>query len=315
MNEKSPHVPVLLNEVLHCFERMKADGVFIDCTLGYGGHSRAILESFPGVRVIGIDQDPEAIEFSKRVLAPYGDRFEAVEGRFSQLLPRLLSEKRICGLLADFGVSSLQLDKRERGFSFLSPVLDMRMNPKAKISAYDVVNGYPIEELERIFKEYAEERAYKKAAKAIVEARSLKPIESGIELADILGRVLKKRGKTNPATPLFQAIRIEVNDELGEIERLLDILEANPPCGAVVGLITFHSLEDRLVKQRFKKWSQNCICPPGVFRCQCGNDHALGTMLSRKPLVATEEELRQNPRSRSAKLRCFWFKEGDDKNG
>ena len=308
MNEKTPHIPVLLNEVLACFEAMPKEGTFVDCTLGYGGHSEAILKTFPNVRLIGIDQDPEAIAFATKRLAPFGDRFEAHRGRFSDLLPAFL-DFPVCGILADFGVSSLQLDKKERGFSFLSENLDMRMNPDAELTAYDVVNRYPQAELERIFREYAEERAYRKAARAIVDAREKKPIVSGKELSEILGRVIPKRGKTNPATALFQAIRIEVNDELGEIARLLDILESKPPKGAVVGLITFHSLEDRLVKRRFKKWSTACICPPDAFRCTCGNDHALGKPLGRKPLTAGIEELKQNPRSRSAKLRCFKFEE------
>ena len=309
-NETIPHVPVLLDQVLACFEVMPKEGTFIDCTLGYGGHSEAILKKFPNIRLIGIDRDPEAIEFSTKRLAPFKDRFKAVRGAFSQVLPRLLEEERpICGVLADFGVSSLQLDKKERGFSFLSENLDMRMDPSATVSAYDVVNGYSEAELGRIFREYAEERRWRHAAKAVVQARSQKAIESGRELAEILGAVLPKKKKINPATPLFQAIRIEVNDELGEIVRLLDALEAHPPTGAVVGLITFHSLEDRLVKQRFKKWSTACICPPEAFRCTCGGDHALGEPLSRKPWVADEKELAENPRSRSAKLRCFHFKD------
>ncbi|WP_201353009.1 16S rRNA (cytosine(1402)-N(4))-methyltransferase RsmH [Hydrogenimonas urashimensis] len=308
MNEKIPHVPVLLEEVLRCFEAMPREGFFIDCTLGYGGHSEAILEKFPKIRLIGIDRDPEAIAYATKRLAPFKERFEAKQGRFSDLLPSLLTLP-VAGVLADFGVSSLQLDKKERGFSFLSENLDMRMDPEAPLSAYEVVNRYPQEELERIFREYAEERAYKRAARAIVEARAEKPIASGLELAEILGRVIPKRGKTNPATALFQAIRIEVNDELGEIERLLDILEKMPPKGAVVGLITFHSLEDRLVKQRFRKWSTECICPPEAFRCSCGGGHALGKQLGRKPVTASASELKENPRSRSAKLRCFKFKE------
>ncbi|BBG65604.1 rRNA small subunit methyltransferase H [Hydrogenimonas sp.] len=307
MDKNRPHIPVLLDQVLECFGAMRESGVFVDCTLGYGGHSEAILQNFDRIKLIGIDRDPEAIEYSSKLLGRFGERFEARCGRFSDLLPQILEESPLCGVLADFGVSSLQLDKKERGFSFLSEGLDMRMGPDAKLSAYDVVNGYPVEELERVFRDYAEERSYRRVARAIVEARKKRPIESGMELADIVAKVLPKRGKTNPATALFQAIRIEVNDELGEIERLLDVLEANPPKGAVVGLITFHSLEDRLVKQRFRKWSVECICPPGVYRCECGGGHALGKIVNRKPLTATKEELKRNPRSRSAKLRCFVF--------
>ncbi len=307
MDKERPHIPVLLDEVLHCFEKMPEDGVFIDCTLGYAGHTEAVLEKFPHIKAIGIDRDMEAIEYSTKLLERFKDRFEAVHGRFSDVLPKLLQSCKVCGVLADFGVSSLQFDKKERGFSFLSENLDMRMDQSAELSAYHIVNSYPQSELERIFREYAEERAFKRAARAIVEARFKKPIESGKELADILAKVLQKRGKTHPATAIFQAIRIEVNDELGEINRVLDALQKSPPKGAVVGMITFHSLEDRVVKRRFKEWSRSCICPPGVFRCECGNDHALGEMTGRKPLVASVGEIERNPRSRSAKLRCFRF--------
>ncbi len=311
MPPETPHIPVLLDEVLACYESaMRKDGLFVDCTLGYGGHSEAILRAFEDIRVLGIDQDPEAIAFSTQRLAPFGDRFEAMRGRFSELLPKVLEERgAIAGVLADFGVSSLQLDKKERGFSFLSETLDMRMDPNAPLSAYEVVNTYPQAELERIFREYAEEKRWRKAAAAVAAARSRRPIESGRELAEILARALPKKGKTHPATALFQAIRIEVNDELGEIRRLLDALERYRPAGAVVGLITFHSLEDRLVKQRFKAWSTGCVCPPEAFRCTCGGGHALGETLGRKPKTATAAELAANPRSRSAKLRCFRFKD------
>jgi len=305
---QTPHIPVLLQETLRCYETMSPNGLFIDATLGYGGHSEAILRRFENIRLIGIDRDPEAIAFSTRRLAPFKARFSAVRGAFSDVLPDLLAKERdVCGLLADFGVSSLQLDKKERGFSFESDNLDMRMDPDAPLTAYDVVNGYDAEALGRLFREYGESRAWRRAVKAVLEARKKGAIESGKALSEILGKVLPRKGKTNPATPLFQAIRIEVNDELGEITRLLDVLEAQPPKGAVVGLITFHSLEDRLVKQRFKKWAQSCICPPGVPRCVCGNNHALGELPVKKPLTATAEELENNPRSRSAKLRCFKF--------
>jgi 16S rRNA (cytosine1402-N4)-methyltransferase len=201
------------------------------------------------------------------------------------------------------------LDKKERGFSFASETLDMRMNPEAPLSAYDVVNDYHLQRLEYIFREYGEIRPAKALAEAIVKARSEQPISSARELAELAKTVLRGKGKTHPATQMFQAIRIEVNDELGEIERLLDALEAKRPPGAVVSLITFHSLEDRLVKNRFRTWSQKCICPPEAIRCTCGGDHALGEMLGRKARSASPEELQSNPRSRSAKLRSFRFRE------
>ncbi|WP_457607451.1 16S rRNA (cytosine(1402)-N(4))-methyltransferase RsmH [Nitratifractor sp.] len=305
---ESPHIPVLLDEVLQSFEGTTEPGVLIDCTLGYAGHSAALLEAHPGLRLVGIDRDREALEFSARRLAPYGgNRVELLQGSFSALLPSLLESSPPVALLADFGVSSLQLDKRERGFSFESEELDMRMDPSSGLSAYDVVNDYPAERLDRIFREYGEIRQAGRLAEAIVRARSRKPIRSGRELAELIAGVLPRHGKTHPATQPFQAIRIEVNDELGEIERLLDTLEATPPAGAVVSLITFHSLEDRLVKNRFREWSRDCICPPGTPRCLCGGGHALGRPLSRKPVTASPEELRRNSRSRSAKLRSFRF--------
>ena len=303
----SPHIPVLLEEVLSCFQPLER-GVFIDATLGYGGHSSALLEAHPELELIGIDRDPEALEFSARRLAPYGKRVTLIRGSFSQILPRLLKERDdLVGILADFGVSSLQLDREDRGFSFQSERLDMRMDPSAPLDAYEVVNSYSAEELERIFREYGEIRSARRIAEAILTRRAHSPIVSGKELSELVRPYLPKGGKTHPATQLFQAIRIEVNDELGEIRRLLDALEEHPPYGAIVGLISFHSLEDRLVKNRFRRWAQGCICPPEAPRCLCGGDHALGEPLGRKPKTASAKELQSNPRSRSAKLRCFRF--------
>jgi 16S rRNA (cytosine1402-N4)-methyltransferase len=218
-----------------------------------------------------------------------------------------LTESPIMGVLADFGVSSLQLDKMERGFSFNSETLDMRMDATAPLSAYEVVNAYPKEKLEYLFDMYGEIKPYKKLAAAIVDARSRAPINSAKELARIAVDVLGSHGKIHPATLMFQAIRIEVNNELGEIEGLLDALEEKHYKDEIVSLITFHSLEDRLVKNRFKKWSTSCICDPQAMRCTCGNDYALGKPIRRKPVTAGKEELKKNPRSRSAKLRSFRF--------
>jgi 16S rRNA (cytosine1402-N4)-methyltransferase len=170
-----------------------------------------------------------------------------------------------------------------------------------------VVNTYPKDKLEYIFDAYGEVRSYRKLAAAVVEARSKAPIESAKELSEIAKQVIPPGGKIHPATLMFQAIRIEVNNELGEIEGLLDALEAKHSKDEVVSLITFHSLEDRLVKNRFKKWSTACICDPQAMRCTCGKEHALGKVLSRKPVIAGKEELKVNPRSRSAKLRSFKF--------
>jgi len=306
----TPHIPVLLEEVLDGFSSIK-EGYFVDCTLGYAGHSEAMLKRYEQIKHIGIDRDEEALNFSQKRLAPFKERSKLYKGTFGDVFPTL-KERPITGVLADFGVSSLQLDKMERGFSFESDTLDMRMDALAPLSAYEVVNEYTKEKLEYILNHYGEVRSYKKVAAAIVEARSLKPIESGKELASVIEKVVPRGGKIHPATLSFQGIRIEVNNELGEIERLLDVLEekfkAGELKGAIVSLITFHSLEDRLVKNRYKKWATKCICDAQAMRCTCGKNHELGKMLTRKPIVATKEELKVNARSRSAKLRTFIFK-------
>jgi len=303
---ETPHIPVLLDEVLESFNTVEA-GYFVDCTLGYAGHSFEILSKFPHLKHVGIDRDEEALAFSKKRLAPFEGRSRLYKGTFATVLPTL-EEAPVTALLADFGVSSLQLDKKERGFSFASETLDMRMDAAAPLSAYEVVNTYPKEKLEYIFDNYGEIRSFKKLAAAVVEARAKAPIESANALSEIAKKVLPSGGKIHPATLMFQAIRIEVNNELGEIEGLLDAIEAKHYKGEVVSLITFHSLEDRLVKNRFKRWSTDCICEPHAMRCTCGKNHALGKMLSRKPVTASREELKRNPRSRSAKLRSFRFK-------
>jgi len=302
---KSPHIPVLLNEVINSFREVKS-GYFVDCTLGYGGHSREILEHYPQLRHIGIDRDDEALAFSKQYLMPFDDRSTLYKGTFANVFPTL-QEKPIVAVLADFGVSSLQLDKLERGFSFGSETLDMRMDSSAKFSAYDVVNSYSLSKLEYIFKNYGEIKRSRELANLIIRERAQQPIQSAKALSDIVCKIIPKSGKIHPATLVFQAIRIEVNNELGEIEGLLDALEANHTEGEIVSLITFHSLEDRLVKNRFTKWSKECICDDMAMRCTCGKNHALGHMLNKKPITASLEELKYNPRSRSAKLRTFCF--------
>jgi len=303
----APHLPVLLDEVLQSFAPLSS-GTVIDCTLGYGGHSHALLSRHPGLRLIGIDRDEEALDFSAKRLEDFADRTDFIRGDFASVLPQITAGD-IVGVLADFGVSSLQLDKRERGFSFESDQLDMRMDTRASLTAYDVVNTYSREQLRRLFADYGEIRPADRLADAIITARNHAPITSARQLSALAKTVLGTHGKIHPATLMFQAIRIEVNDELGQIDALLDALEARHPAGAIVSLITFHSLEDRRVKQRFKRWSQSCICDPHVLRCHCGNNHSLGTIQTRKPVTAAAEELRHNPRSRSAKLRTFVFKD------
>jgi len=302
---QTPHTPVLLEEVLDSFASV-GEGYFVDCTLGYAGHSSAILERHERLRHVGIDRDDEALAFSKERLAPYANRSSLYKGTFAEVFPTL-KETPIVAVLADFGVSSLQLDKKERGFSFLSETLDMRMDTTSKLSAYEVVNTYSRERLEYIFDAYGEISAYKKLTTAILEARAHTPINSAKALSEIAKAVTPFGGKIHPATLMFQAIRIEVNNELGEIEGLLDALERRHIKTQAVSLISFHSLEDRLVKNRFKKWSQACICDSAALRCTCGGKNALGKTLFSKPKTASALELKINPRSRSAKLRSFRF--------
>ncbi len=299
-----PHVPVLYTQVLDTFSDIE-DGVIIDCTMGYGGHSSMILEANPNIRLIAIDQDQTAIDFSTSRLEPYKDRVEIKKGRFSSVIKDILKEhdiKEIRGILADIGVSSLQLDQKERGFSFASDNLDMRMDVDAPLSAAEVVNEYSAADLERILLEYGELRNYKKIASFIVNNR---PFSSAQELSEAVKHLMPKGKKIHPATLLMQAIRIEVNNELGELSSLLDTIEEAKFPNAKIAIISFHSLEDRIVKNRFVRWSKSCICPPEAMRCTCGNNHSYGKVLTKKPITAEDDELKANPRSRSAKLRVF----------
>ena len=299
-----PHIPVLYREVITAFENIES-GIIIDCTMGYGGHSSMILEANPNIKLIAIDQDQTAIDFSSERLAKYGDRVSIRKGRFSNVIKEILEEvdaSEIKGLLADIGVSSLQLDQKERGFSYESDNLDMRMDKGAELTAESVVNEYTQEELEKIILEYGELRNYKKIASKIVQNR---PFSSAKELSETLKKDLPHGKNIHPATLLMQAIRIEVNDELGELKSLLSSLKNAGLHEARIAIISFHSLEDRIVKQEFKKWSESCICPIEAFRCECGNNHSLGKVVTRKPLMAQEDELKENVRSRSAKMRLF----------
>ncbi|MDF1875428.1 16S rRNA (cytosine(1402)-N(4))-methyltransferase RsmH [Sulfurimonas sp. SAG-AH-194-I05] len=299
-----PHVPVLYKEVIDAFKEIK-DGIIIDCTTGYGGHSSMILDANPHVNLIGIDQDQTAIDFSSERLKKYGKRVSIKKGRFSVVIEDILKEvdiSQIKGILADIGVSSLQLDHKERGFSYESETLDMRMNKDAPLSAYEVVNEYSKKELERILLEYGELRNNKKIASAIIENR---PFKSAKSLSDALKPHMPQGKKIHPATLLMQAIRIEVNDELGELKGLLSSLEKASLSHATVAVISFHSLEDRIVKKTYAKWAKSCICPQEAMRCTCGNNNALGKVISKKPIMADKNELKENVRSRSAKMRIF----------
>jgi len=296
-----PHIPVLYNEVLKTFESID-DGYIIDCTTGYGGHSLGLLQQNENIQLICNDQDEEALIFSKNRLEKYKNRVIFNQGNFEHVLENFKGFN-IRGILADIGVSSLQLDKNQRGFGFDSDTLDMRMDQTKSLDASVVVNSYSQSELERVFKEYGEVREYKKVASLIVNNR---PFYTAKELASFLEKKMSK-GKIHPATLPFQGIRIEVNDELGVLQRLFESIEQIKPKNCIVAIISFHSLEDRIVKNYFKKWKKSCICPPGAFKCTCGNNHSLGKVITKKPITPTKAEIKANPRSRSSKLRIFKF--------
>ena len=296
-----PHIPVLYNETLDAFKNIN-NGYIIDCTTGFAGHSNGLLNQNENIKLICNDQDDEALSFSKNRLKDFENRVIFNKGNFEHVI-KTFKDYEIRGVLADIGVSSLQLDKLERGFGFESETLDMRMNQNQSLDAATIVNTYSQVELERVFKEYGEVREYKKVASLIINNR---PFTSARQISELLSKKMAK-GKIHPATLPFQGIRIEVNDELGVLERLFDSLEEVKLKNCIVAIISFHSLEDRIVKNYFKKWSKSCICLEGVFRCECGNNHALGKIITKKPIIPTALEIKQNPRSRSSKLRIFKF--------
>ena len=299
---------MLLDEVLRAFADIKS-GAIVDCTLGYGGHSGAILEQNQNVNLIACDQDEEAIKFSFERLKKFGQRAQIFKSKLSEILGKV-EQGQIRGILADIGVSSLQLDKNERGFGLKSENLDMRMDAQAKFSAYDVVNSYSARELERIFEDYGELPNPAKFAAKIVEARQNGEIKSAERLAQIIGLKGVNGRSVSAATLAFQAIRIEVNNELGELQNLLQSIEDSQIDECVVAIISFHSLEDRIVKNKFRQWAQNCICHPQALKCTCGGDNALGKIVSKKAITPSAAEIKANPRSSCAKMRIFKISRG-----
>lgn len=298
------HKSVLLNEVREFFHDIK--GVFVDATLGLGGHSYAILEDNPKIELIGIDKDIESLNFAKERLEKFKGRFSLMQGSFATNIAKILKEhSNIAGILADIGVSSPQLDNLKRGFSFESEALDMRMDLDSSISARDIINSYSKDELNKIFREFGEIANYEKITRAILESRKNKKITSAKELSKIVESSSKVRGSIHPATLVFQALRIEVNNELGELREFLGHLESLKK--TKVAIISFHSLEDRIVKDTFKLWAKECICDSSVMKCECGGRNAKGKIVNKKPIIPTNDEISQNKRSRSAKMRCFIF--------
>lgn len=303
------HISVLLNE---CIDNLniRPDGIYVDGTMGGGGHSLGIAKRLTTGRLICIDQDPNAHEAAGKRLAEYKDRITFVRDNFGNIANILdsLGIEKIDGMLLDIGVSSHQLDEAERGFSYQQDApLDMRMNPDRPFSAYDVVNGYDEDELDRVIFTYGEERWARRIAQFIVKEREAKPIETTGELVDIIKKAVPKGARKDgphPAKRTFQAIRIEVNGELEVLQRAIDDVAARLAVGGRLCIITFHSLEDRIVKEAFRKQENPCICPPQFPVCVCGKK-PLGRVITRKPILPSKEELEENPRSRSAKLRVL----------
>ena len=301
------HIPVMLGE---CIEGLaiRPDGVYADCTLGGGGHSEQIAKRLTTGRLICIDRDDCAIRAASERLAPYKDRITFVHDNFGNIreILRTLGESGIDGALIDLGVSSYQLDTPERGFSYQYDArLDMRMNREQSLSAFDVVNTYSYEELRRIISEYGEERFAPRIAANIVKRRETAPVETTFELVELIKNAIPAKNRAeggHPAKRTFQAIRIEVNGELSVIEptvnSLIDVLSP----GGRLCVLTFHSLEDRIVKQTYLAAAKGCTCPPDFPVCVCGKKPRI-RILTHKPVTATEEELSHNNRSHSAKLR------------
>jgi 16S rRNA (cytosine1402-N4)-methyltransferase len=282
-------------------------GIYIDATLGGGGHSERILEELnEGGRLLGIDRDEDSLKISQKRLRRFGKKVSFFQQSYSQI-PELLKNlnlDKIDGILFDLGFSSYQLDDPERGFSYSSKgPLDMRFDQNESKKAEEVVNEYPVEKLSQIFKEYGEERFSKRIAQAIVQNRRVKRIETTQALKDIVRSILKTRYDLKTLSRIFQALRIEVNQELSELKKGLESgIEALGSSGRICA-ISYHSLEDRLVKNKFYELSKGCNCPPDFPVCVCGGKKTL-QVLTRKPLIPEKEEIRENPRARSAKLRA-----------
>ena len=301
------HIPVLYYETLDNLV-INPDGIYIDCTLGGGSHSEGILErlSDKGL-LISIDQDTNAIEYSKKRLEKFGSKWKVFKGNFENIdtIAYMAGVDKVDGILMDIGVSSKQLDDPERGFSYRYDVkLDMRMNIEQKISAYDVVNTYSEEQLSKIIFEYGEERYARKIAKLIVEERKSFPIEKTSDLIALIKRAYPERSSKHPAKKTFQAIRIEVNRELEVLENAISKAVELLKVGGRLAIITFHSLEDRIVKNKFKDLATACKCPKDIPICVCGGVKKF-EIITKKPIIPIDDELKNNNRAHSSKLRIL----------
>jgi 16S rRNA (cytosine1402-N4)-methyltransferase len=299
------HEPVLLQEIVEFLRPNREDGTLVDATVGSGGHAEAVLERYPATRLVAIDRDPRALEVARKRLRKFEDRVTFAEGRHESLIDILKQSKieTISGLVADLGVSSLQLDDASRGFSFrFDAPLDMRMGPDSTRAA-DLVNQLDESELARILRDYGEEPMARRIARAIVDARQSAPIETTGQLAAIVRSVKKSKPKEiDPSTLTFQALRIAANEELTGLDRFIEVAVSVLEPGARIAVISFHSLEDRIVKRALRRLEGECTCPPGMPVCGCGAKEVV-KILTGRPVTASEDEVKRNPRSRSAKLR------------
>lgn len=312
------HEPVMVREALELL-RPGRGGWFLDGTVGGGGHSAALLERFPAARVIGLDRDPEAVAAARRRLEPFGDRvrIERANFRNAREVVRAATEDTddedgLAGALLDLGVSSEQIDTTARGFSFrLDTPLDMRMGgtTSGRRPAADFLNHASERELGRVFREYGEERRWKKLARAVARRREDAPYETSGDLVETLEEVLGPRLTNQDRARIFQALRIEVNDELGALEEGLEEIRELLAEGGRMVVIAYHSLEDRIVKNAFRDWSRSCVCPPRIPVCRCRGE-PLGTTLTSGPLRPGEEETERNPRARSGRLRAWEKRRG-----
>ncbi len=297
-----PHQPVLYHETIQALQP-QSPGRYVDGTVGAGGHARGILEACkPDGRLLGLDVDPQALALARESLAPYGERVHLVRASYTSLLDVLagVGWEAVNGILLDLGASSMQFDSPERGFSFLRDgPLDMRFDPEAPHTAADLVNTLSENELADLIYRYGEERHARRIAHAIVRER---PFRTTRELASLIERILPRSGHLHPATRTFQALRIAVNDELTALERFLPQAVTALSPGGRLAIIAFHSLEDRIVKQFFRRESRDCLCPPRQPVCTCGHKATLN-VLTPRPLTPTEAEVAANPRARSARLR------------
>jgi 16S rRNA (cytosine1402-N4)-methyltransferase len=301
------HLSVLTQELLHYFEGVPLC-IMVDGTAGAGGHAAALLEAHPEIeQLIAIDRDPAALEIARKRLAPFAAKIIFIHANFAELEEILnrLNLPEIDGVLLDLGVSSMQLDEAERGFSFMQDApLDMRMDPSQALSAREIVNTWEQRELEKLFRDYGEEPRWRAAAKRLVQARQLKPIETTQELVEILAPLLsrhKKRG-LHPLTLIFQGLRLAVNGELEALQKALPVAVERLRKGGRLGCISFHSLEDRIVKQLFQQEASDKVSTTGLSGLFIAQIPRL-KIVTRKPVMATREEVAENPRSRSAKLR------------